>query len=351
VAGTHAIHLNLGLRRVSTTMSRLVSEWTGLTVISTRTRNKILESAPWLASQFRLAEATRRCEGTPGQSERCLRFDNPLLVELRRRYANHPANDHIQWRGAAVEAQLDLTSFRADNLYLFQSRRYPHWAYYATAAYAVQIDRLGLLHKLQEDDRFGAEVFDFHGKAVSRDLLDSTIEINFLDRHLGLSRWPGLTVLDIGAGYGRLAHRMAAAFPNVGKYFCVDAVPESTFICDYYLKERNVTPQCEVVPLDELDQLKQADIAINIHSFAECRSRVVNWWLHRLREMSVPWLFLVSSTSLGLTTAEARGRTDFRHLIEKSGFELSARESKFESAPVLQDHGLYPDEYYLFRRR
>jgi|SRR6185369_2686222 len=193
----------------------------------------------------------------------------------------------------------DLTSFRADNLYLFQSRRYPNWAYHATAAYAVQIDRLGLLHKLQE--------------------------------------------------YGRLAHRMAAAFPNVRKYFCVDAVPESTFICDYYLKQRNMTGQCEVVPLDELDRLKQVDIAINIHSFPECRSRVVDWWLHRLQEMSVPWLFLVSSTRLGLTTAEARGRKDFRHLIGESGFELSARESKFESAPVLQDHGLYPDEYYLFR--
>src|SRR5256885_714948 len=92
VAGTHAIHLNLGLRRVSTTMSRLVSKWTGLTVISTKTRDKILESAPWLASQFRLDEATRRCGGTAGQSERYLRFDNSLLIELRRRYSNHPAN-------------------------------------------------------------------------------------------------------------------------------------------------------------------------------------------------------------------------------------------------------------------
>jgi len=41
-------------------------------VISTGTRNKILESARWLASQFRLAEATRRCAGAAGQSERYL---------------------------------------------------------------------------------------------------------------------------------------------------------------------------------------------------------------------------------------------------------------------------------------
>jgi len=161
VASTHAIHLNVGLRPVSTGISRLISEWTGPTVISTRTRNEILESAPWLALQFCLAEATRLCAGTAGQSERCLRSDNPLLVELRRRYSNHPANDHIQWRSATVEAQPDLTSFRADNLYLFQSRQYPNWAYYATVAYAVQIDRLDLLHKLPEDNRFGAEVSIF----------------------------------------------------------------------------------------------------------------------------------------------------------------------------------------------
>jgi 2-polyprenyl-3-methyl-5-hydroxy-6-metoxy-1,4-benzoquinol methylase len=67
---------------------------------------------------------------------------------------------------------------------------------------------------LEEDDDFGAEVFDFHGKVVSRDLLDSIIEINFLDRHLGFSSRRAVNVLDIGAGYGRLAHRMATAFPK-----------------------------------------------------------------------------------------------------------------------------------------
>jgi hypothetical protein len=144
---------------------------------------------------------------------------------------------------------------------------------------------------------------------------------------------------------------MATAFPNVRKYFCADAVPESTFICDYYLKHRNMTGQCEVVPLDELNRLEHVDLAINVDSFPKCRSRVVDWWLHQLQDMSISWLFIVSSLNLGLTTYEGRGRKDFQHLIERSGFELSAHESKFESAPVLQEHGLYPDQYYLFRRR
>jgi hypothetical protein len=351
VASTDTIHLNLGLRRFSTQTMRLMAEWTGLTVISTKTRNKILDSAPWLAAYFRLGERVK----PPSESKSCagdsyLRYDNPFLIDLRRRYADHPANDHIQWDTAAVEAQIDLTSVRADNLYLFQSRRYPPWAYYATAAYVTQIDRIGLWSTLCEDDHFGAEIFDFHGKIVSRDLLDSIIEINFLDRHIGLSKWRDLKVLDIGAGYGRLAHRMATALPNLYKYYCVDAVPESTFISDHYLKYRNVAGRCDVVPLDQLSRVEQPDLAINIHSFPECQNQVVEWWLHRVRDLSVPWLFIVCNPSFGLTSRDVTGRKDFRQLIERSGFELVAYESKFESAPILNEHGLYPADHYLFRR-
>jgi putative sugar O-methyltransferase len=331
---------------------RFMSGWTGVTVISTETRDKILDSAPWLASYFLATEkAKRQTEKRKSVSDTDLRYDNPYLENLRQRYSHHPANDHNQWRTSDVEAVVDLPFFRADNLYVFQSRRYPPWLLYATSAYVTQIDRLGLLNILKEDDAFGAEVFDFHGKVVSRDLLDSIIEINFLDRHLGFSNGRAVNVLDVGAGYGRLAHRMATALPNLKKYYCVDAVPESTFISDYYLKFRKVTDRCTVVPLDKLNEVEPIDLAINIHSFAECRNRVVDWWLHQLCEMRIPWLFIATSPSLGLTSHENDGRRkDFRQLIERSGFVLSAYERKFESAPVLQDYGLYPADYYLFRR-
>jgi hypothetical protein len=351
MANIETLHLNLGLRGMSKRTISFISEWTGVTVISTKTRNRILDSAPWLAGHFLVTEETRRQnEKHLSASDAYLRYDNPYLKDLRLRYSHHPATDHIQWHTSAVEAKVDLPFFRADNLYLFQSRRYPLWAFYATSAYVTQIDRLGLLKVLEEDDDFGAEVFDFHGKVVSRDLLDSIIEINFLDRHLGFSSGRAVNVLDIGAGYGRLAHRMATAFPNLRKYYCVDAVPESTFISDYYLRYRNMTGRCRVVPLDQLDQIEAVDLAVNIHSFSECRNRVVEWWLHKVREMRVPWLFVVSGPSLGLTSREDAGRKDFRQLIERSGFALAAYEPKFESAPVLQLDGLYPADYYLFRR-
>jgi hypothetical protein len=340
-----------GLREIATRAILSVAARTGVTVISTKKRDRILESAPWLASYFMITEKTRRqTEKRNSGADAYLRYDNPRLEDLRRRYGPHPANDHIQWDRSAVESAVDLPCFRADNLYVFQSRRYPPLVLYATSAYTTQVDQLGLMDALEEDDEFGVETFNFHGKVVSRDLLDSIIEINFLSRHLGFLTTRAVNVLDVGAGYGRLAHRMASALPNLSRYYCIDAVPESTFISDYYLKFRQMTERCVVVPLDKFGEIPPVDLAINIHSFAECRSVVIDWWLQWLRELRVPWLFIATHPSLGLTAHEDHGRKDFRSLIERSGFVLVTRERKFESAPLLQVHGLYPADYYLFRR-
>jgi hypothetical protein len=97
-----------------------------VTVTSTETRDKILDSAPWLASYFLATEkAKRQTEKRKSVSDTDLRYDNPYLENLRQRYSHHPANDHTQWRTSNVEAVVDLPFFRADNLYIFQSHRYP----------------------------------------------------------------------------------------------------------------------------------------------------------------------------------------------------------------------------------
>jgi hypothetical protein len=349
------MRLNWGLRKKARRAYLSVSEFSGLTVISTKARDKILDDAPWLRPYFLMAEKVSHRNGKGSSAtDEYLTYTNPSLADLRQRYSNHPAADHVQWRNSDVEAQVILQAFRSDNLYVFQSRRCPPWVYYATAAYAKEIDRLGLWNCLDEDDLWGAETFDFHGKIVSRDILDSILEINFLNRNLELSGKSAVNILDIGAGYGRLAHRMATAFPNLGMYYCVDAVPESTFISEYYLKVRGMTDRCAVVPLDKLDQLQSAEIylAVNIHSFPECRNSVVNWWLQWLGGKQIRWLFIASSTHLGLTSHEGQGlRQDFLQLIQNVGFKLAVKESKFESAPLLKDCGLYPADYYLFERR
>ena len=226
------LRLNLGLREKLFRGIVSAARISGLTIIRTKARDEILDSAPWLAPYFLLAEKTTRpnTKATAILNGSPLRFDNPHLASIRKRYAAHPATDHIQWRGFDVEAKIDPEFFRADNLYVFQGRRYPPIVFYATAAYVKEVDHLGLLNRLCEDDHFGAETFDFHGKTVSRDLLDSVLEINFLAKYLSIFNDRTINILDIGAGYGRLAVRAVNAKSNIGRYYCIDAVPESTFI-------------------------------------------------------------------------------------------------------------------------
>ena len=82
----------------------------------------------------------------------------------------------------------------------------------------------------------GVNLHDIDGMLVSRDLLDSINELTFLDDELGIAQ-RNMTILDIGAGYGRLAHRATTAFENL-TYLCTDAIP---------LSSRDVV--CPIVPM------------------------------------------------------------------------------------------------------
>ena len=133
-------------------------------------------------------------------------------------------------------------------------------------------DQFGLLDSLVEHGDFGCSTFEYAGIGlVSRDLLDSVLEISFLERHLGIFERNDIRVLDIGAGYGRMAHRLLTAHPRIESYACVDAVPESTFLSEFYLKHRGLdhrarshssrrarrsaTAQCRIQPRDQHPQL------------------------------------------------------------------------------------------------
>jgi hypothetical protein len=64
---------------------------------------------------------------------------------------------------------------------------------------------------------------------------------------------------------------MVIGVPGLAHYYCVDAVPESTFLCEYCLRYRGVEGAASVVALDELERLPVdgLDLAVNIHSFSE----------------------------------------------------------------------------------
>ena len=293
----------------------------------------------------------------PPGAEEVLRADHPELADYERRYAGHPAADPSQWSRDYVRKTIELRSFRGNNSYVWQRWDAADPFRYGLTTYYTRLhDRLGLLDRLHEDGLFDAETYDVDGVRVSRDLLDSINELTFLDDELGLST-RDVTILDIGAGYGRLAHRATTAFPNV-RFVCTDAVPLSTFLSHYYLELRGVADRAAVVALDEIEDAvgrTQIDVAVNIHSFAECPLRAIEWWLDLLSRSTVRHLLIVPNTKTRLLSKERNApRRDFRPLVEAAGFELVRMRPKYGDSDFMQKHGLhgqFPMYYFLFTRR
>jgi len=129
-------------------------------------------------------------------------------------------------------------------------------------------------------------------------------------------------VLEIGAGYGRLAVMLA---PLVRSYTCVDPVPVSTDVCRTYTQSHQ--PSVQVWTLDDFRQKSwMRTLAINIHSWNECTLGQITHWLDALA--AVPLLFTVSHSSLPDHTyrTNEQGRPSFRPLLE-SRYDLLAEES------------------------
>ncbi|MGH3960804.1 MAG: putative sugar O-methyltransferase [Terriglobia bacterium] len=288
-----------------------------------------------------------------------LRATNPELQALRQRYAG--VQDIIRtspvWRPGHVAPE-DLLHFRGDNAYVFQFRdnNTPE-KYVLTYLYLKTIDALGLLDLLTEDGDYGVFTFptgdtdkDGNKRFVSRDLLDSVCELLFLERALQISHRQGLKVLDIGAGYGRLAYRAVTALGNIETYFCIDAIPESTFISSYYLSRKGAA-HTRVVAFDDQQDLVAGtiDLAINIHSFSECSIEAVDYWVSRCAELKIEYLFIVPNMSTdGEKAVRLINGIDFSPLLAKYGYQLCHVEPKYGN-PEVQKYGVSPKWYYLFR--
>ena len=277
-------------------------------------------------------------------------MNNPRLSDLSMRYKSfdNQVTTPLKWTDSFIDSA-DLLYFRGNNPYVWQLKgmNTNRLAYALTAYYIRSIDTLGLLDLLDEDNFFGAITYPIANKKVSRDLLDSIIEFYFLEKHLNISASTNLTILDIGAGYGRMAHRMITALPNLTEYLCVDAYPISTFISEYYLQFRNLVGKAKVIPLDEIEIAlaeRSVDIAVNIHSFPECRISAIEWWLSLLARHRVKYLMIVPNIGDSLQTHDGH---DFKNLITEHGYQQIAKEPKYRD-PIIQQYALMPVYHYLF---
>lgn len=235
---------------------------------------------------------------------------------------------------ASHAATINPERFRAHNQYLEQPPAYP----YRELLSYVHVQWPWLLDVLHEDEAFGCVTSEVDGKVVSRDLLDSACEIGFLlecDR----SRWHATRnasasvswvydarVLDIGAGYGRFAHRMTTALP-LSFVWCVDAIDVSAEVCDRYLRYREVK-NAKSIPRAYRYVNVSPDyftLAVNIHSWSECSLEDVRGWLDHIVMLRIPRLFIVPhESSFGTYSADRGGGRGESYLpeLEKRGFRL-----------------------------
>jgi putative sugar O-methyltransferase len=295
----------------------------------------------------------------PAGAEEALSEDSTRLFQLRRTYAglDLPATSHHMWTSERVTEHVDLRYFRGDNLYVWHYPEHPRTMALKLFSFMRYLESRGgrpLLETVAEDGLFGAWTVDIPGYGkISRDLLDSVNELMILDRELGVLGHRDLRVLDIGAGYGRLAYRMATSHSSLADYCCVDAVPESTFLSEYHLQFRAVTPPARVLTLDRVEtdlEPGQFDLALNIHSFSECTLAAIEWWLAQVARLEVPHLFVVPNEYEGIISREVDGTTrDALPAFTCAGYELRKVERVIADEAV-RELVQINDNFMLFER-
>lgn len=243
-------------------------------------------------------------------------------------------------------ASFDVMKFRGDNVYVWQTRVFQEIHFFVAYLYALKVDKLGLHNKLTETGSFGVETFNFDGRLVSRDLIDSLIEISYLEEKLQISKAKDFRILDIGAGYGRFAKRIQEGFSNI-EVSCIDAIPLSTCLSRVYLEDEIKAGKVTVHQLDTLDEIQEGaiNLAINIHSFSEMSTSSVESWVNFLVEKKIENIFIVPNGP-GLALNDG---SDFGGIFEKAGYRIASVDDKFGD-PDFSRFGIYPSKYFLLKR-
>ena len=270
--------------------------------------------------------------------------DTRLISRLTDEYRSHPLARLTGLWDDRHAAAIPLTNFRGDSHFVWQ-RAAGEVNYLVTLLYVRSHDPHKLLDLIGEDGAYGAECLEFEGSLFSRDLLDSANEINFLLDELPLQHMGPLRIVDVGAGYGRLAHRLATVVPEA-ELFCVDGIAVSTAVCDAYIRCRGLTSRINVVPLTRLESIPTPVLlATNVHSFSEMSFEAVAWWLDWLVDIGVQYLFLVPNFP-GPALNDGRSLLG---LLTSRGFEVWRTRDKYDDG-LMEKYGLFPGVYYLLRR-
>ena len=306
---------------------------------------------PWQRNP--LAGSVQGSRDLPDGASAYLRRDNPQLIDLVERYrrADSRVTSSSFWTPETL-SETDLAYFRGHNSYTDQlSGLHANELTYALTYYALKSSSASdLLASFEEDGAFGVNTFVIDERTVSRDILDSAREVDFIRRHVGWDTQP-LKMIDIGAGYGRLVHRLAQAGGARVTAAATDGYAPSTFIADYYLRFRGL-PNTSAVALDKVEPWlaeHRPRLATNIHSFSEIAPAAIDWWVERLERQRVEFLMIVPNLSDPANGAAlTNGRDNIDEIIGRRGYRLIVREPH-HADPAVQKYAIDPSMISLFR--
>ncbi len=212
--------------------------------------------------------------------------DDATLLELEQQYSQHPLSYLGYWHQWQDFVKAALPMFAGECIYLAQ--HYNQSEFERVANWLLKQCQTIDLKRSTVDCQHGARAVLTSLGLVTRGFLDAQVEIAFIERTLDLS---GKTVLDIGAGYGRLAVYINDAAPT-SQIYCVDAVPISTYLQRFYTSL--YAPAVKVLTLRDFDRFQEPiDLTINVHSWSECSLAQISSWVSRLTSK---YLFTGSNT-------------------------------------------------------
>jgi putative sugar O-methyltransferase len=157
--------------------------------------------------------------------------------------------------------------------------RYLKSLIYNLAALLTEEDWMAL-RRTQHRDVGEPITVRYHGETICMDYLQAVLELKFISGQIDLD---GLSILEIGAGYGRTAHTLMSNH-NVSMYYIIDlenglqlAVRYlETVLDDEQFEKIRFVPAAEV---GDLPRPMRVDLCINIDSFAEMDPTVVRSYL------------------------------------------------------------------------
>ncbi len=248
------------------------------------------------------------------------------------------------WQEWQETVKAALPNFAANPIYVEQNS-VPEERFRELAE-KIPTDLAELILGRNRDAEFGARTVETCRGPVTRMWLESCAELEFLSRYMPPELDHTPRILDIGAGYGRLAVAITELARGKVEMTCVDAVPVSTQICREYCAR--FAPSVKVLSIQEFEASYQDlrfDLAVNVHSFNECKLSQIENWLKALEVMQVPYLFTVSHGQMDHNPEPSyRSYGDdhpsYRPLLE-ARYDLIAEESL----------GLSPSPHALWRAK